>query len=257
MKVRLYRSPMLNHILICTMKKIREYPESWLVAHRGDHESHVENTLAAFKLAAESGCRFAECDIQFTRDLVPVVIHDNHLKRLCDLDLHASLLDLIDLKELCYPYFKLLTLRKLLTWLESRADLTLFIEIKPDIRERLPDPTIAALIKRNIPDPILSQIILISESGFILDALRTETGCPLGWVAGSGEEPLTAPDYIFMPYPEAGSINHWHTLGVNVVLYTINDSGLAEEMCKLGADLIETDHYSRLFSEIGKSSDNN
>ncbi|MCF7820946.1 MAG: glycerophosphodiester phosphodiesterase, partial [Mariprofundaceae bacterium] len=116
------------------MKKFPDDPGTWLVAHRGDREGGVENTLAAFKLAVKSGALFAECDIQFTRDLVPVVIHDDSLKRLCDLALHVSLLDLIDLEELCYPCFTLLTLQKLLIWLKEKPQLTLFIEIKPDIR---------------------------------------------------------------------------------------------------------------------------
>jgi glycerophosphoryl diester phosphodiesterase len=237
------------------MKKIRDYPESWLVAHRGDHEEHVENTLNAFKQAAESGAQFAECDIQFTRDLVPVVIHDNHLKRLCDLDLHVSMLDLIDLKELCYPYFKLLTLQKLIIWLEQKPQLSLFIEVKPDILERTSSHTAAALVKRHIPEAIIPQIVLISTSVSILNACISELACRIGWVAEGTEQPATTPDYIFMPYSDAADIRKWHDKGAEVGLYTINDAGLAEEMCKLGADLIETDHFTRIFNELQQSRD--
>lgn len=247
-----------------SMKKIREYPESWLVAHRGDHADHVENTLDAFRQAADSGARFAECDIQFSRDLVPVVIHDNHLKRLCDLDLHVSMLDLVDLKELCYPYFELLTLHKLLVWLDGRPDITLFIEVKPDIRTRLSDREIAERLAKQIPETLLPQVVLISESGSILDACRTRLECRIGRVTEGNGKPASSdqsgpenqPDYIFMPYAEAACIGEWHSKNVRVGLYTINDTGLADEMCKLGADLIETDHFSRIFSELEKSRDN-
>ncbi len=49
-----------------------------LVSHRGEHDNHsvYENTLQAFCLARDAGVWGIECDIRWTRDLVPVVIHD-------------------------------------------------------------------------------------------------------------------------------------------------------------------------------------
>ena len=37
--------------------------------------------MAAFRLAAEMGFKAVECDIQFTKDGVPVVIHDSSVTR--------------------------------------------------------------------------------------------------------------------------------------------------------------------------------
>lgn len=56
-----------------------------LVAHRGCHDSGVtihENTIAAFEAAIEAGVWGIEFDVQWTRDQVPVVIHDPHTSRL-------------------------------------------------------------------------------------------------------------------------------------------------------------------------------
>jgi len=154
-----------------------------LVAHRGDQSHEVENTLSAFREAADNGAHFAECDIQFTRDLIPVVIHDDYLKRLCDLALHVSMLDLIDLKELCYPYFKLLTLRKLMAWLKHQQQLTLFIEIKTDISTRLScDETVTA-IRNEIPSSLIPNLVIISEAASILQACKKQMKCVIGWVA--------------------------------------------------------------------------
>lgn len=50
-----------------------------LVAHRGCHDSGKtthENTLAAFEAACQAGIWGIEFDVQWTRDQVPVVIHD-------------------------------------------------------------------------------------------------------------------------------------------------------------------------------------
>jgi glycerophosphoryl diester phosphodiesterase len=52
-----------------------------IVAHRGLHEKHVENSLAAFKAAWESGIEWCECDVHFSSDGVAVVIHDETVDR--------------------------------------------------------------------------------------------------------------------------------------------------------------------------------
>ncbi len=253
---RLYRGGVLNHNQN-RMKKFPDDPGAWLVAHRGDREGGVENTLGAFRFAAESGAMFAECDIQFTRDLVPVVIHDDSLKRLCDLALHVSLLDLIDLEELCYPYFTLLTLQKLLIWLKEKPQLTLFIEIKPDIRKRLDDNDIAARLATLIPEAVLSRIILISESGSIIDACRDCLSCPVGWVAEGNEQAALPLDYVFMPRSEAAMIGQWHSRGVKVGLYTINSEKMARQLMGTGADMIETDHFSKMVGELEMTDNSN
>jgi glycerophosphoryl diester phosphodiesterase len=61
---------------------------SWLtahpIAHRGLHDSNKsrwENTLSAFDAAARRGYSI-ECDVHLSSDGVPVVIHDDDLKRL-------------------------------------------------------------------------------------------------------------------------------------------------------------------------------
>lgn len=54
-----------------------------LVAHRGAHGAGVvENTIAAFDLAAQAGVWGIELDIRWTADLVPVVVHDADTGRL-------------------------------------------------------------------------------------------------------------------------------------------------------------------------------
>jgi glycerophosphoryl diester phosphodiesterase len=52
-----------------------------IVAHRGLHERHPENSLAAFGEAWRRGIRWCECDVHLSADGVPVVIHDEMLDR--------------------------------------------------------------------------------------------------------------------------------------------------------------------------------
>ena len=56
------------------------------IAHRGLHTEYPENSLEAFIAAWNSGCDMVEFDIQLSKDGVPVVFHDDDLKRMCGVD---------------------------------------------------------------------------------------------------------------------------------------------------------------------------
>lgn len=52
-----------------------------LIAHRGYTETAPENTIAAFIAAAENGYNTIECDVEWTKDGVPVILHDSTINR--------------------------------------------------------------------------------------------------------------------------------------------------------------------------------
>lgn len=57
-------------------------------AHRGLHDNATEapeNSMAAFKKAVDAGYGI-ELDVQLTKDRIPVVFHDETLKRVCGVD---------------------------------------------------------------------------------------------------------------------------------------------------------------------------
>jgi glycerophosphoryl diester phosphodiesterase len=58
----------------------------WLVAHRGASAYAPENTVPAFRLAAEQGSDFIEFDLQLTKDRQIVCLHDNSLERTTDVE---------------------------------------------------------------------------------------------------------------------------------------------------------------------------
>lgn len=70
------------------MSALRDWLTARPIAHRGLHDCNRlvwENTLAAFD-AAIAGNFAIECDVRLTRDGVPVVFHDDDLKRLTGRD---------------------------------------------------------------------------------------------------------------------------------------------------------------------------
>jgi glycerophosphoryl diester phosphodiesterase len=54
------------------------------IAHRGEHLSHVENTLPAFQAAIDAGADYFECDVRTTADGHLVLMHDAAVDRTMD-----------------------------------------------------------------------------------------------------------------------------------------------------------------------------
>lgn len=57
-----------------------------VVGHRGDPYRFRENTLPSVRSAYERGADSVEIDVRLTRDDVPVLLHDDSLKRMWGLD---------------------------------------------------------------------------------------------------------------------------------------------------------------------------
>ena len=57
------------------------WPYPSIIAHRGGGSLAPENTIAAFQCGFNCGFRAVEFDVMLTRDLIPVVIHDEQLGR--------------------------------------------------------------------------------------------------------------------------------------------------------------------------------
>lgn len=93
--------------LLAIMPQLKRKPagkalDGWFYAHRGLHDNATdapENSLKAFSLAVVHGYGI-ELDVQLTKDLIPVIHHDYHLKRSCKQDLKISEMNYEELKHL-------------------------------------------------------------------------------------------------------------------------------------------------------------
>lgn len=52
-----------------------------LISHRGYKKIAPENTIAAFRTAAEYGYKAVECDVRFTKEFVPVILHNSTIQQ--------------------------------------------------------------------------------------------------------------------------------------------------------------------------------
>jgi glycerophosphoryl diester phosphodiesterase len=153
-----------------------------IIAHRGASRYAPENTLAAIRLAVETGADGIEIDLRLAKDGVPVVIHDADLLRTGGISKkvrHLTSLELADIDvgtwfDFKYPRragrpFAGETVPLLDDVLQLLVDLKglLYLELKCD--ERDAKPLVTAVCERIGQSSLLPRIIVKS---FALDAIR-------------------------------------------------------------------------------------
>ena len=111
-----------------------------LVAHRGYPGRYPENSLPGMRAALEAGARYVEFDVQFTRDNVPVVLHDASLRRTTG---RGGMVFLSDYKDIVqrpagepsrfgdrFMDLRIPHLEEMLELIEKSPGVTAFVEIK-------------------------------------------------------------------------------------------------------------------------------
>jgi len=105
-----------------------------IISHRGENDNReiLENTLPAFRAARDMGVWGIECDIRWTKDLVPVIHHDPDCARLFHDPITVASLDFAELRQR-FPLIP--TLEEVIQ--EFGGNTHLMLEIKA---EHYPDP---------------------------------------------------------------------------------------------------------------------
>lgn len=131
-----------------------------LVAHRGWPARYPENSLEGIAAALDAGAPCVEFDVQIAADGVPVVIHDDNLRRTAGID--RSVLDstAAELQVTCvgeaerlgnaFPQVRVPTLDEAVALVTGRAPSLVFVEIKRASlrrfgRERVVPPILHAM----------------------------------------------------------------------------------------------------------------
>ena len=100
--------------------------ETKIYAHRGASKYAPENTMPAFQLALDMNADGIETDVQLTKDGVPILIHDEKLKRTTTGSGYVKDYTLEELQQLdagswfdaTFTGTKLITLEQLLQWIK-------------------------------------------------------------------------------------------------------------------------------------------
>lgn len=108
-----------------------------IYAHRGASQLAPENTMSAFKFAYKLGAEGIETDVHLTKDHIPVLIHDEHVKRTTDATGYIKDYTFNQLKQLdAGSWFsneflgeQIISLEEFLNWIKQKS-LSINIELK-------------------------------------------------------------------------------------------------------------------------------
>jgi glycerophosphoryl diester phosphodiesterase len=237
---------------------MKPWPFPPLVAHRGGGTLAPENTLAAIRLGQSLGYRAHEFDVKLTGDGVAILMHDPTLVRTTSgkgraVDLPYDALRTLDAGSWHSPQFRgepIPTFEEAAKLLRSKETLA-HIEIKPtpgfDAREAR---QVALETRRLWAGAKVSPVF----SSFSFEALEAAKAVapeiPRGWLVKEFTEAdwerLAALDAVSLHTdhrtlpPER--IPELHARGYRVMLYTVNDAEVAQELLAAGADGLFTDN---------------
>ncbi len=102
-----------------------------IIAHRAGDRVYPENSVDAIKHSFQIGADVAEIDVRLSKDGVPIVIHDDNLKRLFSIDKNVNEVDSTELLSLEYGKQQTSCLATLeLTLEKSKGNFPILIHIK-------------------------------------------------------------------------------------------------------------------------------
>lgn len=207
-----------------------------IIGHRGARGLWPENTLEGFSKALEGGVVSFELDVHTTKDNFVVVHHDPTLTT-------GESLQSLTYKEL--PSF--------IPRLEEVLDLCLG-KARVTIEVKISDITTTAYFFVELISKILTPCDYVVISSFDWDVVRAvhalmpniptaalsegEIGMYTIQGAWELEANIWSPEYIHL---EESHVSYAHSLGLQVVPYTVNDPEDIKRLQKMGVDGIITD----------------
>ena len=222
-----------------------------IVAHRGFASKYSENTLEALSEAVKIGATMVEFDVQFTKDLTPIMIHDDNFIRTTGLNLSVfeitqrELNVKVELNQIC-------EIDEVMVWLKANQGVTAFVELKQEsITFHGLEKCVKALCESC--GSALNQCIFIS---FNPDAVKfaQEYGFQeTGWIVLSYDEAAEkiskelSPDYLFADVeiiPDDDSKlwkGNWEW-----VVYEVTSLELASKLIERGVKFIETKEVEKM-----------
>ncbi|MFT5758159.1 MAG: glycerophosphoryl diester phosphodiesterase [Alteromonadaceae bacterium] len=235
------------------------------VAHRGECQSKIENTLSSINDAIKSGITNIEIDVQLSKDGIPVLFHDRNLSRMAKRNDTITALDSSVIQQLILApdnnahldqkTDKIPTLSDVVTLIGQHPKITLFVEVKKINFLTFSYQNVYKKIVDTL-NPILSQTVIISFSYRFLMLCRHQCQQNIGYVLPSWQQfnkkMLTKlqPKYIFCDELIIPKTFQFKNTTIHWVLYEISDISQAKYYVNRGVQYLESFHTGKLQQQL-------
>jgi len=227
-----------------------------VIGHRGAAGAAPENTLAAFRLAADHGAPWVELDVRLSADGQCVVFHDETLKRVCGRsdridETTLAVLGGLDAGSWFDPAFADQTIPTLEQTLETLAELGLgaVVEIKPapGAETRLADGVLAALAG-HWPAAAPAVVVSSFEAKIVAELKRIAPDVPRALNArrisrallNRAKELDCVSVHLRHDRLRGSGVARVKGRGLQLAVWSVEDAGRADELWRWGVDAIIT-----------------
>ena len=249
------------------MTSLANWPYPLWVAHRGAGKLAPENTMSAFRLGAQHGYRFFECDAKLSQDGVLFLMHDATLDRTTNGHGIGGELTMGEIAQLdagswhsrAFAGENLPTLEALARWCLANQ-LHLNVEIKPTPGQELETGRACGeLMNRIWPQDVVQPLFTSFKTESLKGAREVAPHIPRGLLVdkfadGTGDADLQIAkdlDCVVLVLNHAlwnpALVAKAHGTGLRCSSYTVDDEWAAQRLIDLGTDGIITDRVD-LFS---------
>jgi len=226
-----------------------------IIAHRGASAYAPENTRAAFELARDMGADGFECDVHLSKDGVPVVIHDDNLRRIAGMKRLVRDLTVRELKELDVGSWfgrefsdqRILTLEEALALAKPRF--SCMVEVKDSgvskVRQRLALKVARLLDGAHATACSFSEEICLALKiavPFLHAELLANASTEGQWARAlaAARHGLNGLGVNYRHLTQA-RVAKAHVSGLRVDAWTVNRAASVLRLARMGVDAIETD----------------
>ncbi len=235
----------------------------WVIAHRGARGGHrlhsptvslPENSAAAFARAQQLGVDGIETDVRLSQDHVPILCHDNSLKRLAGVDRWIGDCTAAELEQLGFL--------RLDQAVREFGQQPIFLELKDEAadplarRKALVEETLAVVdahSKSLAAGKEKTELLLLSFSDQLLH-WAAELDCGLRCGRNMETAELHPYDYLSCQIDglRADFVAAAHDAGQPVITWTVSTSAELHHALQCGVDGIISDHPAWLQHELAR-----
>lgn len=237
-----------------------------VVAHRGWSARAPENTLAAYRLAIESGAELAECDVMLSRDGVPVLMHDDTVDRTTNGSGpvgHISAADLVKLDAGSW-FGSEWASERVPTLVQALRLVAGKLRFVIEIKEGAAAPNVLAAVREAGVAP--DDLVIFSFAREAVEAIaKAEPRLPTSWlidevpadtegrraVLGEALEVRASAIGVNHRKADAELIRMAHERGLLVFVWTVNREADIRRVIGLGVDAVISDKPDEVLKLVG------